>query len=130
MVDYTTAAVAVQMSLGDANRTRAFFTKAQGACKVFGDFDVCVRAALQIEGFGDVAREGFAAAEGKLADARELKCLADGVLTRLDDRDWARRIYQKALQAQNADRWRSDIMISVKNRLGDDEWAVKLARQL
>jgi hypothetical protein len=64
--------------------------------------------------------------ESKLASAHDLRTLAECVLTYLNDKEWARRIYQKALQASDANQRMSELIVSIKNSLGDETWARKL----
>jgi hypothetical protein len=52
--------------------------------------------------------------------------MAECVLTYLNDKEWARRIYQKALQASDANQRMSELIVSIKNSLGDESWARKL----
>jgi hypothetical protein len=64
--------------------------------------------------------------ESKLASAHELRTLAEYVLTYLNDKEWARRVYQKALQASDAKQRMPELIVSIKNSLGDEIWARKL----
>jgi hypothetical protein len=130
VVSCTSAAIAAQDSLGDADRTRTLLGKAKTLCGSYNDYDTLVRTAARRSGFEDVVRDGIQAAEGKLSNALDLTSLAECVLTHLDDRQWARRIYQSALSAPDAKQRRSDILLSIKNRLGDEAWARKLYRQI
>ena len=93
------------------------------------DYDALLRTAARRSEFQNVVQEGLQSAEQQLSGALDLKYLAESVLNYTDDRQWAQRIYQKALEAPDADRRRSDIILSIKNSLGDQAWAVKLARQ-
>jgi hypothetical protein len=124
------AAIALQDSLGDADRSRALFNKAESLCEGINDYDALLRSASRRSDFSNVVREGLESAEGKLSSAADLKHLAESVLGYTDDRGWAQRLYQKALDAPGADQQRSDIILSIKNRLGDTDWAAKLSRQL
>ena len=123
-------AIAVQDSLGDTERAGAVFAKAQSLSSGINDYDALFRTAARRSEFQNVVREGLKAAEQNLSGAMDLKHLAECAMNYAADRRWARRIYQKALQAPNASRRRSDIILSIKNSLGDAAWASKLARQL
>jgi hypothetical protein len=122
-------AIALQDSLGDTERAGALFAKAQSLSTSVNDYDALFRTAARRSEFQNVVREGIEAAEQNLSDALDLKHLAECVLNYTDDRQWAQRIYQKALEAPNASRRRSDIILSIKNSLGDEAWASKLYRQ-
>jgi hypothetical protein len=128
-VSCAAVAMALQDSLGDTERAGAVFAKAQSLSTGVGDYDALLRTAARRSEFQNVVREGLQSAEQKLSDALDLKYLAESVLSYTHDRQWARRVYQKALEAPNADRRRSDIILSIKNSLGDQAWALKLARQ-
>ena len=128
-VSCAAVAIALQDSLGDTERAGAVFAKAQSLSTSVSDYDALLRTAARRSEFQHVVREGLETAEQKLSDALDLKHLAESVLNYTDDRQWARRIYQKALEAPNAARRRSDITLSIKNSLGDQAWASKLVRQ-
>jgi tetratricopeptide (TPR) repeat protein len=122
-------AIALQDSLGDTERAIAVFTKAQSLSSGINDYEALFRTAARRSEFSNVVQEGLKAAEQNLSGALDLRHLAECVLNYTDDRQWARRIYQKALEAPNASRRRSDIILSIKNSLGDEAWASKLYRQ-
>ena len=56
--------------------------------------------------------------------------LAESVLSMLGDYQMARRIYEKALKAEGAKPRNFDIILSIKNRLGDEAWDQKLYMHL
>ena len=122
-------AIALQDSLGDTERVGAVFAKAQSLSTSVNDYDALFRAATRRSEFSSVVRAVIEAAEQNLSGAMDLKHLAECVLNYMDDPDRARRIYQKALEAPNASRRHADIIVSIKNSLGDEAWALKLARQ-
>jgi hypothetical protein len=84
------------------------------------------RTAAQQTGDTDVVRGIVQSIEPKASSAHDLKTLAECVLSTLQDEQWARRIYQKALQAADADQRLGELVVSIKNRLGDEAWARKL----
>jgi len=129
-ISCTAVAIALQDSLGDTERARAAFTKAESLSTGIHDYDALLRTAARRSEFADVVRQGLEAAEGNLSDALDLNHLAECVLNYTDDQQWARRLYQNALEAPNANQRRSDIILSIKNRLKDEVWASKLRRQL
>ena len=94
--------------------------------RVPSDYEVLVRSADRQAADPSIVQGLIQSAEKKMSGARDLSFLAECVLTYLKDKQWARRIYQRALQAPDADRHLSELTLSIKNRLGDAAWAQKL----
>jgi hypothetical protein len=111
---------------GDKERARRLYAKAETLCVGIGDYEILVRSAAQQTGDPGVVREIVQSIESKFASAHDLRTLAECVLTYLSDEQWARRIYQKALQASDANQRMSELIVSIKNSLGDETWARKL----
>ncbi len=128
-VSCAAVAIALQDSLGDTERAGAVFAKAQSLSTGVRDYDALLRTAARRAEFQNVVQAGLEAAEQNLTDALDLKHLAECVLNYTGDRQWAQRMYQKALEAPDAGRRRSDIILSIKNSFGDTAWASKLVRQ-
>jgi hypothetical protein len=129
-VGCASVALAQQNSLGDADRSKALFAKAETLCDSIDDYSSLLRTAAKCSGSAELLRSGIQTAEKNLSQAPDLIVLAEWVLTYLKDRQWARSIYQHALDAPGAARRRSDIILSIKNRLGDPAWASELSRRL
>ena len=73
-------------------------------------------------------REILTAADSNLSGVRDLTFVAEKILWHVNDPQWAARVYQKAEQAADARAYRHELILSIKNKLKDDGWAMRLYR--
>ncbi len=64
--------------------------------------------------------------ENNLPDAKDLIFLAESVTRRLGDLDWVRKLYKKAVLAQDCQHVKFDLAASVEKHLDDRRWAAKI----
>jgi len=115
-----------QALLGDTEWAKSIFRKADTYCTNWVEYDDLFRAMEQASGDKELLMEAHRNAEGKLGFARDLTSLAESILRRFSDTDWARRVYQAAAKAGDADAYRYQLASSLANKLDDRPWARRL----
>ena len=78
----------------------------------------------------DLLRALYTSAESKFSRTRDLILVAESILERFKDPEWARRVYAKAQQAGDLDTSRYELAASLENKLQDRKWAVLVRKSL
>jgi hypothetical protein len=113
-------------TLGDTERAAQLYDKAESLCEKSDDYEILLTAAARQTGNPDILRKIIGAAENKLNGLRNLTFVAESILKFVKDEKWARQVYQKAEQANDAGDWMHELRQSLKSQLGDTDWAFRL----